>query len=448
MDDTLYVYYTIILVISLIYIFNKVGLNKLSIFIVFVFWQGLFGFLNFYINNLFNLYKIFIVFYAIYIFWPNLIKTYSRHEKYVNIAFVIFSISFWISYYFNKGEIITLLSQYLYKYGLVFIIYHGFKDIIYKHSKREYIKKVLLQILYIQVVLSVIKILVFGFPREPIVGSMSNGGAGTAVVIPIMALFFYWIIHNGNLRIKDWLIISLFIIIALASGKRAPVILFPLFALLLVVSVKSPVKFISYIKYLPLLFMVFYFGARLIPTLNPEGEVWGSFNISHIRNYSLIYNFGTSDLDVILSEEYETQGRGGGIFLIVQPEKLGLLSYKEKLFGKGVYELVIGQKGKLGRGSVSFSEHTGNLGRVNVIMWSIGLFGLISMILFSIIIINTINDRRFRWVVLIFYLYELFFYGNQVVFSNPSAIMLVFICFYANTIDKLPRTHMINRMVG
>jgi hypothetical protein len=54
------------------------------------------------------------------------------------------------------------------------------------------------------------------------------------------------------------------------------------------------------------------------------------------------------------------------------------------------------------------------------------------MLLFALVYIYAIRDKQIRFLVLFLFLYDFIFYQNMVVFSNQSAIMLTFICIYAN----------------
>lgn len=424
------IYYSFVL-LGFFYVLSKVGTNKLGLFVVFIFWAGLFSYLG---DTIFNIYKIIMVLYALYLFFGKILIRYTRHEKYVNIIFILFSVSFWISYSLSGGNIITILSQYGFKYGLVFLIYHGIKDILVNQGKRQYLKEVLLQILYIQVFLSIAKILIFGFDYETNVGSMVYGAGGLAVVIPIDALFFYWLIREGKITSKEWIIICSFFIIAIASGKRAPVILFPFFILLLVGFSKGSIRLFTILKYVPFFLVLLYVGVKLTPTLSPDNKLFGSFSIPYIVDYSLRYNFGTSDPDLIFSEDYESAGRGGSIVLLAQPKKLGLSGFKEVMFGKGLYETATKARGRFLGGKAYGIEHIGSVGENNKVLYALGYSGLIFMVIFSVLILSTIRNRTFRTIILIFYLWEFLIYGNQVIFSNHSAVFIVFISFYSNTI--------------
>ncbi|MDI6401472.1 hypothetical protein QLX67_05650 [Balneolaceae bacterium ANBcel3] len=397
-----------------------------------VFWSGLFAYVG---TTIHNYYKIVVVIYALALFYKKIPVIYNKHDQYVNLIFILFSVSFWTSYTLQGGGIVTILSQYLYKYGFVFLLYHGFKDIVFNDSKREYLKKALIQVLLVQVGLSVFKILIFGFDIERNVGSMEYGSGAFAVVIPMAGLFLYWVGKHGRLTQKDWIIIGSFFIIAIASGKRAPVIIFPLITLLLVgfvISKSSPLRFI---RYIPLIILLLYLGARITPTLNPEREVWGSFDLVHIVNYSLQYNFGTTEINAILQDDFIATGRGGSLFLLSQPERLGFNDAQDFLFGHGLYHVAVREGGRFTGSGEYYLDHQGLVGEAIRLFYSLGLFGLLFIFLMGWVLIKTIKNKKLRYVILIYFIWDFFMYYNHFVFANSSAVLVVFTCFYANTIS-------------
>jgi len=329
-------YYTIVF-LSALYVFHKSGVNRLSILIVLIFWEGLFDYFG-----VLNYYKILIVIYALLLFSQKILKKYTVNERYINIFFLLFSVSFWLSYFIHGGELITILSQYGFKYGMAFLLYHGLKDIIVNDTIRKYLKILLLNILTIQVVLSVFKIIIIGYPVEYHVGSMVHGSGGIAVVMPILGLIFYWVIKNGKFTSKDWIFACSFMLIAIASGKRSPVFLFPLILLLLFFNGHIRYRLSRIFKYAPVLIPVvlilFYTGLRLVPSLNPKGKVWGSFDLKYAVDYSLIYTFGTTELN---DTSQMISGRGGSLFLLFSPERISLNNPTKVFFGKGLYEVAV-----------------------------------------------------------------------------------------------------------
>jgi len=445
MSESLQAVYFSMVFLAMLYIFHKVRLNRISVLLVLIFWQGLFQYISNVSgsNAIADSYKIIVVVYAFTLSWKKILNAHEKHDKIINILFILFSVSFWVTYLLYGGGILTILSQYLFKYGLVWILYHYFKDIVHYTAKREYLKRTLLFILYVQIGLSIIKIMLFGFAVEPIVGSMSAGGAGTAVVIPIVGLVFYWLIKNRKFTRWEWVITAMIFIIAIASGKRQPIAFYPAILFGLLVFVEKKIRPAALIKYIPIVLMIFYIGIRLTPTLTPENKVGGSFDISHVRDYALMYYFGTTQAGMIFSEDYVHFGRGGAIASYFQPRLLTLYSYKEMLFGKGRYEVAIGAHGRFHASSSSDYgiQHSGLMGEAGAMLYSFGYVGTILMIILAGAFIGQIKNKKLMTVVLLFYLWDFMFYYNQVIFSNQSALIVLFIIFYANFSERRMRQH-------
>jgi hypothetical protein len=452
MSETLQAYYFLIVFLGMLYTFHKVGISRISVLIVLIFWQGFFQYLSDITasSNIHNIYKIVVVVYAFKLSWSKIFSYTNKNDQKINVVFILFSVSFWLSYFLYGGEILTMLSQYLFKYGLIFVLYHYFKDIIGNTRKRELLKHTLLVILYVQIALSIVKLSFFGFGVEPIVGSMSAGGAGTAVVIPIVALIFYWLIKNGKFTRSDWIVSVLIFTIAIASGKRQPIVFFPIVLFSLFVFVQKYIRASSLVKYLPIALMIFYMGVRLTPSVTPEKKAWGSFSISYISDYAFKYYFGTPEPIDIFSQNYDAYGRGGGIAYYFQPHKLNLISIREKLFGKGRYEVATKMHGRFtatGRSNYEI-RHRGLMGEAGAMLYSFGYVGTIFMLLLAISIIKTIKDNRLALVILLYYLWDFMFYYNQVIYSNQSAIIILFIIFYSNTVKYKNKSVMLSRYYG
>jgi hypothetical protein len=437
--------------LGLLYTFYKVGITRISILIIFVFWEGLFDYLDTIFGmGILNGYKIAIVAYAVSLLFKKGFRfVTNKNDLAVNVTFLLFSASFWISFYFYRGEINTILSQYLYKFSFVWIAYHYLKDITYNIPKREYVKNVLLTILYVQIAVSAFKIFLMGFGFEGLVGSMSFGGGGPAVVIPIMALIFYWLIRNSRFNKKDWIIAVLILTIAIASGKRQPILIYPAVLFSLFVFVSQSGRFSMFLKYLPIAFVFFYIGVRMNSSVTPEGKVGGSFDISYVGDYVTKYYFGTSQAGEVLKGDNQGSGRGAGILLYFNPEKLTLQSNKELLFGKGLYEVAVNKHGRFtaGGGRSDYGiQHSGLIGEVGALLYSLGYVGTIFMLLMAGTIIFSIKNKRLAWIVFLYFLWDSFFYYNQMLFFNSSALIVLTIVFYANSLEGVKMTYLKRRV--
>ena len=361
----------------------------------------------------------------------------NKTDLAINIVFLLFSISYWISFFINGGEILTILSQYLFKFSFLWIAYHYLKDIAYNIPKREYVKNVFIYIMFVQIAVAIFKIFLMGFDFEGLVGTMSYGGGGPAVVIPIVAMIFYWLIKNGRFRKKDWIIITLILIIAIASGKRQPIIIYPaiLFALFVFVSKSIRLHILTLMKYSLVAFLVFYFGVRMTSTMTPEKKIWGSFDISYISKYVSDYYFGNNEKKINIKNENYGSGRGTGFLLYFNPDMLTLYSKKELLFGKGVYEVAIAKYGRFTATSRSDYgiKHKGLIGEAGAIIYTLGYLGTIFIVLFAINIIFSIKNKRLAWLIFFYFLWDFLFYYNQMLFFNSSALIILSIIFCYNS---------------
>ena len=107
-------------------------------------------------------------------------------------------------------------------------------------------------------IIPIFKIILTGFKYEGLVGSMSYGGGGPAVVIPLAGLIFYWLTRNGKFSRRDWIAIILLLIIAIASGKRQPRVFYPVILLALFVFVSKSIRSGALIKFIPITLIFFY----------------------------------------------------------------------------------------------------------------------------------------------------------------------------------------------
>lgn len=439
-NDALYFAYYPFVIAAFMYMLFSVGFNRLGLFIVALFWSGMVQFLSDLASfsgfpiDVHNIYKIVMALWAIYLFGKEILRSHSRQDVSVNVAWILFSLVFWLSYLKYGGAIITMMSQYLYKYGMVYLLYYGMKS-VFTHNKTEYVKDLLLKILFVQVALSVVKIVLSismtGRLQEFIVGSISSGGAGVAVVLPISGLVLYWLVKGKKLSGKDTLVSLLFLLIAIGSGKRSPVFIFPVVYLGLAMYATRTIKPGNLLKFIPLAFLAFYLSVRTNWTLNPEKSSWGSFDLEYVYRYVLRYNFGAQEASDIFREDYEGSGRGSGAFLIFQPAKLGLSDIDEYFLGNGLYTAAVRTHGRLLGGEQGYDiDHTGLMGGAAGNTYTLGYGGLIAMLWLSLAILSNVKDKRLRRVLTFFYLWEFFFYQDQFMSQHASVIVVAFACFY------------------
>lgn len=422
--------YLIFIIISAVLFLHKFKLNKYSVLLLLIFWQGMFQTIT---GPFYNGFKVAVVAYIFLLFAERMFSI-SRRQVGVIIAFVLFSLVYWFSFYFfGRGALGYIFSQYLYKLSMPFLLFIGLRDIEYDSNLRDTLAAMLLHAVFAQVYLSVIKILILGFWHEAIVGSLASWGGGPAVVFPLVSLFFYWVVKQGELKSKDWLVLVSFFIISVASAKRAPVMLFPFFiGLLLLSNSRSWLKPGSILLGAVLAAIIFYLGVRINKTLNPDNRTWGRFDLEYVIDYSLYYSFGSTDTGLLFGDYYESQGRGGSLFLMGSPSKIGLRNTMEILIGKS-YDVSKLRSSK--HGDWGF-EHEGLVGSVVQSLYQMGYLGTVFMILFCLGMIWTMKDKRLRSVILLFYTWDLLLYANLVFYDRPTAFLMIFTIHYANSYNN------------
>lgn len=422
------VFYTLVC-ISLILFFFKYRFNKYTLFLSFLFWNGLFSYFD-----LDNAYKIFITLLIISIFKIRKYKsTMNQKFLYTNICFALFSISYWISFLIDGKGFVTIISQYIVKFLIPFLFFHGLYTLSQFDKSIKNIIKYIYTFLIIQIVLSILKIILFFGFVESIVGTVQYIGGGTAVVLPILGLLFLWIYHNGAFSRKQWIFVFSLLVIPLSSGKRSPVFIFPLMILLLINFLKKRIKPHQLILYFLLIFMLFYIGVKTNVTLNPEKSTWGSFDITYLYNYTLKYSFGTTQIQDIF---IQTKGRGGGLIALFNPHSLNLQTILSLLFGNGLYSVVTKQEGRFIGGESYGIEHEGLMSAATQLVYTLGYIGFILYLLFIYSMIKFINFRKFRMIFTVFFLYDFFLYYNSLFQVPILSFLSIFIIHYSNVINN------------
>ena len=92
MSPTNVLIYFLFAFLCMVYTFSKVGINRMSILMVLVFWEGLFDYLG-----ILSIYKIGIVVYALALLGGNNIRLFkNNNDLAVNITFILCSENFLI----------------------------------------------------------------------------------------------------------------------------------------------------------------------------------------------------------------------------------------------------------------------------------------------------------------------------------------------------------------
>lgn len=157
----------------------------------------------------------------------------------------------------------------------------------YKEEVMLKINKLLAWLFIIQIPTAIVKFFIYG-QGEQAIGTYAMWGGGASTSMPLIAMGFiapFYFIYKKN---PAYLFLALgFVLFSVIGGKRAFVFFLAIVLLFLTWFLRKHIKhYFSYLLSAMLgLLIVFYLIARLVPTLNPEREVWGAFSTEHVISY-------------------------------------------------------------------------------------------------------------------------------------------------------------------
>lgn len=416
-------FYYLIVLVALIFLLIKYRKNRFSILIILIFFNGL---VAFYGKNLQNAYRILLLLLTIY--W--LFRTDPfRHTNYSNIiiSFIFFSLTFLYTSFYNQDYFFIIFSQYS-RYFILFSLFFVLNKYCQNKSFRDWLEKLIYDLLLIQIILSVAKIILIGL-KESIVGSVGSQGGALATSLPMMGFLFIWIRKKGKLDRDDWIFTLGLAFIGFMSLKRAIWFIMPVLISMLMFYVpkrKIPTKavFLSII----IVPLFFYFGVRLNPFLNKEGEIWGSFDPGYAVNFAKVYSFGDKD------QAEKGSGRGGAALLLF--DNFFKFDFNQKdLTGYGlrfIYatdyeafeEMNLGVS-NLGSATGAFQTKVSN-----------GYLGIVALVWFVVSILLKIKNRRLKYVVFVFLFWEYFFYTGIIIRELSLSFLLIYVVLFSDTIKS------------
>lgn len=414
-------YYYLLVFISGLFLLFKYRFRIYPIFIVLLFWEGFFVYAgNSFSSTIYEFYKIFIVLFALVIFGGDFLNNLTRRFSLINTLFLLYTTVVIISMLINNQPILTSLSQYGKKYLLIFLVFHGLNSKRITRSVLNYYIEIIFNVLIIQIFLSISKILILNF-GESVVGSVAFIGGGLATTLPILGFLFIWQNANGKPKTKDWFVLFGFLIVAVASNKRAPIFILPLLSVAMYTYVYRTRNIVSFFKYIPLVLLILYIGIRSNPSLNPERSRWGSFDIAFATEYAADYMFG-SERQLEVNDDI-AYGRGGSFVALFTPDPYNV-PIKNMFFGQGVTEIL-----KNYEEFDNMQFRVSSKGALNGAMLkyiSYGILGMILHFLLGISYIAHIKQNNFTNILLLFFIGDFVFYDG-VIFENGAMALIVFL---------------------
>lgn len=350
------------------------------------------------------------------------------------ISFIVLSVYFFYTSLIEwQDGLLFTFAQYS-KYYVPFTCYLLFFVWFKKNPQSlEYINYFFKELIYIQVLSGVLKAIMLNFSFwEGMVGTFGQpqgGGAGTS--FPLIALA--WVCANTNMDIKgwkSWAFIAGLLLIGIMTGKRAVVVLFPAFFVLFALYVarkKYPRMVMTVIILAPLLF---YFGLRLTPSLNPENKVWGSFDIEYALNYGKDYSIGEKDQ---YGNREKGVGRIGATLLMIDwikdVDNYDIHSWighgVERIYKSNDFEHYYDKGYNFG------INHRGSM--TGIVMWylAFGLIGLILFMLYYWFFFKIIRYSRLRFALYGMVMFDFILYNAQMIRDPFVCVLLIFVIFYA-----------------
>ena len=409
----LYAYYGILLVIYLLFLRGlKPTYLTFTIFLIFNagFFESLWG--N---PGTVVLKSMLIVLQAILLIRMRL-RWLTKKEKLAFIAFFAFTILFFTNYALNGINLLWGSFQY-FKYIFPISLYFIIRGQNLNNSQTEYYANLISKLLAFQVLFSVVKLVILGF-RENIVGSLTDTGGSVALVYAIMGIMILWASRNRDINGKDWLGVFALLLLPIASNKRATWFIVPILLLVLLTERISK-TFIRNISVLIILLpLIFYFGIRLNPSLNPDKKLWGSFDPQYAYDYVLSYS-GVSEEKL---EGEAAQGRWGAGMQIFW-ETIADPFSKESLLGWG--------RSRSGGTSeefnpVEFGLMPGTMiaGFGQMIIKN-GWPSMLLIIYVFLMLVSTIPNPRAKGALTIYILWDVVFYGGALINTYGRTAMLI-----------------------
>ncbi len=288
------------------------------------------------------------------------------------------------------------------KYSLVFyrqiILLPYLYFIVILNERDEKILRAIFKtliILYsIQLIAAIIKYLTVG-QMELYIGTISYSEGSLGALIPLMSISYLYSKYLYTKKNYLLLLIVFFILFGIVGGKRALLFFVPLLLVCITIfySIKSRMSIAIIFRRLFATFLLavvlIVLSAKMIPTLNPEGKIFGSFDINYVINFSQDYAFGAKSTRMTRAE--------------------GLIYFSDYLFKKDITTIEFGEgAGKLV--ASSYSSYTavdaidyhynlkygGRLGVIYIFL-QIGIFGLTIYGMFWISMFNSISHSNFTY---------------------------------------------------
>lgn len=442
--------------IALIYLLWKYRKDNTSLLFILLCFSRAF---MFYGTMVHNLYKVAMLLLCVYFFYQlHAQRSYQQRDIWILLTFALFSLQFMLSVLlFTQNTITIIVSQYA-RYVETLLLYFIIKRLIYQ-GRGDSLLQLFYDIGLMQILLSIIKMPLVGWQVEGLVGSLSIPGGEMGTTIPILWFIILWRHKHGQFGKWDWLYMLGLLLIGFTSAKRAVMFILPVVVaafLIYVPKLRLQRTTIAYaIILIPLLL---YLGVRLTPTLNPEHQVWGSFDWEYAIGYAETYQFGEEGLQgqaesleqasseqiqysggVIgsSSRQIEAEGRGGATIALIRLLIGNHETIDQDWWGLGFNNMYGTDYGEFDK--LPLTIHINHKGSATGLFQSYvttGILGALCTILFCFSFLFYCRHRRLKYTLLAICAWEYFMYTG-ILFRTPIFMAVLFVVIHSVNYERL-----------
>ena len=426
------VFYYLFVFITLIVIINKYKSNLLYLLIIFIFYSAIFSFAG---QGVFDFYKILVLIFTIFYSWKNNVFNFQlKGDNSLNLFFLLLLILGVISGFLNEDKWTIILSQNS-RYVVVICFWYILRQKLYFSGSYEIVKlkRFTYELILVQIICSVWKLIILkGEQFEALVGTISHYGGAAGTAIPILGFITFWIYKNGKIKQKDLFFIAGLFLLGFLAGKRAVMFILPLVIIAFTVYIPRVKLNKSVFWGILLVPLVFYFGLRLTPSLNPDSRVWGGFDPNFAIDYAFSYQFGKEES----REKREYKGRGGAaITLWIKMFKSDYLS-KQDWFGFGYSKMYLTSYREFSKLGLEVRQKGSATGLYQSYV-SIGFLGIIITILLISSMLMRIRARRIKIVIILLLAWEYFLYTGIIIRTPAYMVLIIYFIHYFNFISTV-----------
>lgn len=422
-SDLVFYLYNFALLAGFILLVNKFKFSKLCVFIIVLFFQGMFADLLGAVG--YNIFKVLIFAYTLKLFFNDkkniiILKKYKIPALFLGMYIIYFLIN---SFIIHNDRILLVFSQ-LSKVIIPLCFFYIFITQA-KINQLRTINSLIGNLLLFQILFCIAKLLIIGNPNNFIegwVGSITGFAGGAAgTTLPVLGLFWYALHTKMRLSAKGVIFILGLLLIGFATGKRAVWFIFPACFMLLYI-VNTPIQKIlnKILIIIPFILLFVYIGFRLIPSLNPENKIWGKFDFDYTINYAIRYSSGIEDK----GDEVES-GRIGAVTWMIDQIKD---DNSQLVFGKGCEYVVSAEEGSYSDSDYYMGiESRGSITGVVYEFFQRGILGVILFLCYIISIFSIFKTNKMSLILLLYILFDYIFYNASTINTISLQILVLFL---------------------